>query len=1232
MTALFLNIFHYLKTRKALRVVLLIILVSFISFFASKITLEEDIAGFMPKGENSERIEFVYKNIGITDKIIVRFSAKDTTDESNRDKLIEAAELFYSHFDSLTTGNGYVKNIFYKIDQQQLIEVVDFITKNSPYYLDEKDYAQIDSLLTPQHINSLLENNKKLLVSPSGMILKKNIIEDPLHISSSTLKRLQHFQFSNQYKIYNDYIFSKKGQNLLLFISSANTASETSKNKQLVECLDNSINYVQSQLGDDYIVNYFGAGPISVTNAERIKKDSYISIGIALVLIIVLLFWFFRNGKSIILIIIPVVFGALLALAALFFIKGTISAIAIGAGSVIIGIAINYSLHFIIHSKHEKNPSTIIKELTSPMITGSITTVGAFLSLLFISSDSMRDFGLFAAFSLLGTLLFVLIFMPHWIGSKKQLKQEKSHLWFEKISDYRFEKNNYILITVLLFTAVFFYFSFDITFETDMSKINYMKPEQKKAFEELSNFSTVGKRNIYLVSDGKNLNEALRNYESALPMMAYLTRNGSINEVAGISTFLPSDSMQQVKINQWNKFWETRRTLVKKLLTEQGAAVGFKEHSFNSFYAQLNRSYSVQPTSYFSPITKNLANDYLIVKDNRAMVVTMLYTNPEKTDEVTKTLTQATNFIFDSGSLSKSLIAVLYNDFNKVLFFCSFLVLLFLTISFGRIELSIIAFMPMVVSWIWILGIMAIFNSSFNIVNIILATFIFGMGDDYAIFMMDGIINEYAYKRKLLSSYKSAVALSAITMLIGIGTLIFATHPAMQSLGNVTIIGMVSVVVISYVIPPFLFNMLTYNKGKKRLMPITLNNFLGSLVAFVVFLIGSIVLSVVGWILFTLSKPNDKKKLWFHKLLCYMSKFAVEKLPGVKSRFINEQQENFEKPSVIICNHQAHIDLVFIMMLSPKIVILTNEWVWNSPFYGKIVKYADFYPVMNGIENSINHLSELVQKGYSIAIFPEGTRSEDCSINRFHRGAFYLAEKLQIDILPLIIHGIGHALPKTELLLRNGETTMKFLPRITPENNDFGSNYIERTKAIKRLYQEEYKQLCNEFETPSYYSNLVLHNYIYKGAVIEKTIRKELQLNNHYEELIAVLPSTGKMLNMECGWGVFALTCALVKKELAIVATDNDDDKFDIAANLATTPNNLEFYNNKRTISIQDFDFIVQINPQNKLVFDLCFSSQKTLYLCVEKTNQYFESFTTINGSNILYETNNYAIIVYEQL
>lgn len=197
--------------------------------------------------------------------------------------------------------------------------------------------------------------------------------------------------------------------------------------------------------------------------------------------------------------------------------------------------------------------------------------------------------------------------------------------------------------------------------------------------------------------------------------------------------------------------------------------------------------------------------------------------------------------------------------------------------------------------------------------------------------------------------------------------------------------------------------------------------------------------------------PNDeKKKLRCHRLACKVIGVRVKTLPfvNIEADFSNKE---FEKPAIIISNHQSQIDIVSILMLSPKIVAVTNSWVWNFPVYKPILSYLEFYPNGGGVDNMEEKFASLIERGYSILIFPEGTRSADCKILKFHRGAFYLAEKLHADILPIYLDGAGKALPKGGSLQKE---TVKVIVgnRVSADDQSMGTNYREMTRAWHKHY------------------------------------------------------------------------------------------------------------------------------------------------------------------------------------
>ena len=213
-------------------------------------------------------------------------------------------------------------------------------------------------------------------------------------------------------------------------------------------------------------------------------------------------------------------------------------------------------------------------------------------------------------------------------------------------------------------------------------------------------------------------------------------------------------------------------------------------------------------------------------------------------------------------------------------------------------------------------------------------------------------------------------------------------------------------------------------------------------------------MTLVGFFLLTLGGKSDVHKLRYHRILQKRAKFIVNNIPGSSFVYRNTPHEDFENPSIIVCNHQSHIDLMGVIMLSPKLIILTNDWVWRNPFYGIIIRYADYFPVSEE-DKMRGNIEEMIKKGYSVVIFPEGTRSEDCHIQRFHKGAFYLAEQLKLDIIPIFIDGFGELLPKHSYSLHPAKLLVEVLPRIySSEIAKIG--YRETTKKVREIYLNKY--------------------------------------------------------------------------------------------------------------------------------------------------------------------------------
>ena len=1147
-----LRLYTFFQRHKTLLFGLVILLLLVFGYFSSKLKMEEDITKFIPKDKKIDEVNFILQNLKIKDKLVINLYHADSTVVDPADLMACADKLA----DTLQkTHKKFIKELNYKVSDELMMQTYGTFYNNLPIFLEEKDYKKIEGFLAVDSIKNTLRSNYRTLLSPSGMVLGRYIKRDPLNLTPLALKKIQSLQFDENFEVNEGYIQTRDKKNLLLFITPSVNPSECTKNKQFIESLDGIVKTLKEEFNGKVVVEYYGATPVSVGNSTQIRHDSIFTSLIALGVIMLLLFLFFRRILVIFYILLPVAFGGLFSLTLLYFIKGEISAIALGAGSIVLGIAINYSLHFFTHYKHERSVKKVIEDLTVPMLIGCTTTVGAFLSLQFAKSQALHDFGMFAGFSLIGAVLFSIIVLPHLLKNKKENAEEtppEKLFFIDKALSYPLDKNKSIVILAFILTIVFAFTARNVSFESDMMKMNYQSDALNKAQQNIERINKYSLKSVYVISKGKDLNEALKANERATEKLAQLKTEGVVGKFSSISTVLISDSLQKLRIARWNSFWtKARKDSVKNNLQLYSKEYKFKGDAFAEFYELLYKDFQPVPLSQLDSLKKLVANEWITENKDITTVVSLVKTDPKVKQKVYEAFSGDKDvLVFDKQYMTNQFIEIISSDFNLILMITALLVFGFMLLSHGRIELAIINFLPMFISWLWILGIMGIFGLKFNIINIIISTFIFGLGDDYSIFIMDGLAHEYKYGRKNLASYKTSIFLSALTNIVGVGVLIFAKHPALKSIAAITIIGMCTVLFISFIVQPLCYNFLILNRRKRGLLPYTMFNLVVTGGGFILFAIGSLIVNLFGFLLFNvIPAPKKKKKLFFHYLVMYICRFMIYVFVNVRKNIINTQKEKFDKPSIIISNHQSHIDLAFILMLDPKIVVFTNDAVWNSPFYGYIVKMADFYPASRGYENALAQMKQLTDDGYSVLIFPEGTRSETSEILRFHKGAFFLAEQLQLDIQPLLIHGAGDCVTKGDFHFKEGELTLKYLPRIKPGDTSFGEVYKDKSKTIREYIKKEYEILRKEKETVDYFRPKLIKNYIYKGPVLEWYCRIKVSLEGNYKSFENYLPKKGEIIDIGCGYGFLSIMLGFMGKERHITGIDYDDEKISIAAN-----------------------------------------------------------------------------------
>lgn len=855
----FLWLYDLLHTRRWLRGALLSGLIVLLLSLALTLRYQEDISAFLPLDARQRKAMTLWQNISASDRLVVLFELRDTA-AVDIDRLIAAADTFGILLEE-EAAPDIAATYAPRIDDERLALLADDIFDRIPLFLADTDYQRIEAMCRDTvAVRNALAAVRGMLLSPAGSGQAESLQRDPLGLFLPVVRRLQQYQAGVRHSLHDGYIFTPDDRKAIAMLSSPYGSSETAGNAELMSALERVSGRLLVAMPEVY-THIVGAPAIAVTNASQIKTDSIVAVSIAAVLILILLLYAFRNLRSLLFIVVSVGFGWLFAMAGIALVRDQISIIVLGIASVIIGIAVNYPLHYVAHLRHQPLPRAALREIITPLLIGNVTTVGAFLCLVPLEAPALRDLGLFSSLMLVGTILFVLLFLPHWVKVKPTDSDDVAVP--SGISESTLPENSspcrsqgekrcsvpaagwrYLCFAgwalFLALTLFFGYHSTGISFDSDLHNINYMTEGQR---QDLAAFAALQGEartvTVYVAAEDSTWDAALQRIERLQPEFGRLQSSGMISGFKSPTDFLLSRSMQSDRWRRWQGFYAEHGEVLLRLLRSEAQVAGFRREAFLPFEELWTRlgddtSEDGMAASWedFRPLAEAVFGNYLVGDSAACTVIAQLQVVPDGVAAVEAAFRQEHPdiFVFDIAGINRSVSNTLSDQFNYICWACGLIVFAFLWLSFGRIELAALAFLPMAVSWLWILGIMELCGIRFNIVNVILATFIFGQGDDYTIFITEGLMYEYAYRRRLLSSYKQGILFSALIMFIGIGSLVVARHPALFSLAGVTIVGMISVVLMAWLLPPAVFGFLVRHcDGSYRDVPLTVSSLLSGL-------------------------------------------------------------------------------------------------------------------------------------------------------------------------------------------------------------------------------------------------------------------------------------------------------------------------------------------------------------------------------------------------------------------
>jgi len=465
---------------------------------------------------------------------------------------------------------------------------------------------------------------------------------------------------------------------------------------------------------------------------------------------------------------------------------------------ILFGLGIDYGIHFYaryieFRASGGKVESSIIQayqKTGTAIFVSAVTTASALFVLMFADFRGFSEFGFIAGIGILLALFCMLFILPallvifdrwHWILLIKRSEKAEINPLIR-----RFPFARTIVIFGVLVSVIVITLSGNLRFEYQFGELEPVFEEYEQFREFARGVDESSRRNpAYIVAENDDdvfeILEILRERKRDNP-------DTMIQEVEALQERFPPD--RELANEKLEKISTVRQLLANTFLVNQESET----------LDILRRG-----TQTTEPLDEDLIPDFLknrfMTRDGEIGRFVIVYPNQGLSDgrnsiafkeELSDiTLSSGKTYHAASTSIVAASMLELMRDESPYMVIATFIIVFFFILfSFGNLRWALIALIPLIIGLLWLFGIMLIFGLKFNFYNLVVLPAILGIGCDNGVHLAHRFRDEGRKNMwEVLSSTGQHITVGSLTTMMGFSGLLFTTHPGLQSIGIMAVVG-----------------------------------------------------------------------------------------------------------------------------------------------------------------------------------------------------------------------------------------------------------------------------------------------------------------------------------------------------------------------------------------------------------------------------------------------------------
>jgi predicted exporter/trans-aconitate methyltransferase len=683
------------------------------------------------------------------------------------------------------------------IETSDLQDAFEELQAQLPALLSSNDLHELEAKLEPSALEQRLAWMKQAMSRPQGLMLKSVAQSDPVGVGDAVSLRLRDLRAgAGDARIVDGHITSADGRHLLISAVPQFRSSDSQRSAPLVAAVLKAARGVEAGFPAGSVhIAVTGAHRIALENARMIQRDTTFTSVIATLAVAALMFAAYRRRWLALLGLAPTVFGALGALVAFYLTGDPVSAVALGCGSILIGVTVDYGIYVLYHiddapPSNREQLARAVAQLTPAVAFGALTTMAAFLVMFVSPVSGHRQLGLFGVVGVALAAMFALLILPVFIpvGATGAVRALPLTSLMRRLVAWRVRRTGLVSVLLLVFSVLSVAGVLRLRFDGDFARLNGVTPAARHDEEIVREVWGEALSLTTVVVTGASREDALQQNERVCAVLRTLQDHGGVESFASIAPLFPPEQTRRANLRQWTAFWsEPRRQSLGSSLADAASKLGYRAGAFAPFLQRLATTEDIPASAAAAtPALDRLLADFWNEKDGRVSVCTLVKAGsqmsfPALRQAIQKEVPAA--LLLNKSALSDEIIqiarralpvfAALVVTLNAVLLF----------VLLGRVELVLITLLPVAAGMFWTLGTMGLLGQPIDIANFIFAIFVIGVGGDYSLFMVLAELEPWRGRANRTASTGGAVTVCAGAALSGVGALVLARHPAMFSIG-----------------------------------------------------------------------------------------------------------------------------------------------------------------------------------------------------------------------------------------------------------------------------------------------------------------------------------------------------------------------------------------------------------------------------------------------------------------